>query len=289
MEMVFRDIEAKSVLVPNKGPSKWFGVKFNYNIYRACPHNCIYCDSRSECYQIEDFETIQVKRNAPDLLDQTLSKKRDKCIIGTGSMSDPYLPLEKDLELTKKSLEILIKHRFGVHIITKSDLILRDIELFKQARENHFSAGITITAASDAVASRIEPGAPSSDARFRAIEELSRNDLFCGILFMPILPFITDNKTNILNIIKRASDSGARFIFPWFSVTLRDRQREYFYQKLDEFYPGLRKQYEMRYKNSYECASPNAESLYKFFNQECEKRNIITQMDKLPWIIKESK
>lgn len=280
-------IKAKSILVPNKGPSHWFGVKYNFNIYRACPHNCIYCDSRSECYQIDNFQQVQVKTNSTLLLDQTLAKKRDKCIIGTGAMSDPYLPLEDSLFLTRDCLKIINQHKFGFHVVTKSPLIVRDLELFKEAAQVHFSAALTITTTFEEMAKIVEPNVALPADRLKAIETLSKNNLFVGVLMMPILPFLQDNKKNISSIIRQSADSGAKFIFPWFSVTLRDRQRDYFFQKLDIHYPGLRKQYEKRYGNAYECASPNAKHLYTFFEEECKKYKIITKMENLPWVKKE--
>ncbi|MBP7563321.1 MAG: radical SAM protein [Candidatus Cloacimonetes bacterium] len=279
-----KEIEAKCILVPNKGPSSWFGIKYNFNVYRACPHGCIYCDSRSECYQITDFNDIEAKINAPDLLDKTLAGKRKKCVLGTGSMSDPYLPLEKERCLTQKCIEQVIKHKFGLHIVTKSSLIERDLPLFQEFKETHLSVAITITSAFDAVSEKIEPYAPLSSRRFKTIEILSQAGIFTGILMMPMLPFISDNKKNVLSIIQKAKDAGASYIFPWFSVTLRDRQREYFYQKLDEIYPGLKRQYQMRYKNNYHCDSPNASALYDFFYEMCDKYQIISKMEHLPWI-----
>lgn len=278
------DILAKSILVPNRGPSSWFGIKYNFNVYRGCSHDCIYCDSRSECYQIENFNEIQVKVNAPTLLDETLAKKRKKCVLGTGSMSDPYLPLELQRKITQQCIEKVIKHRFGLHIVTKSHHIQRDIPLFQEFNDLHLSVALTLTTAFDQVSALIEPNAPLSSQRFETIEKLSVSGIFTGILMMPVLPYLLDNKKNIQTIIEKAHDHGAKYIFPWFAVTLRDRQREHYYRKLDEHYPGIAKQYQKKYHNAYQCESPNAKALYDFFYEKCEQFNIISKMEHLPWV-----
>lgn len=279
-----KEIMAKQILMPNKGPSEWFGVRYIFNIYRGCLHDCIYCDSRSERYQIEDFYDIQIKKNAPELLSDVLPRKREKCLIGSGSMSDPYLEVEKDYGLTRRCLEIIKENGFGIHLVTKSLLIERDIDILQDLSQNHASVAVTITTAYDEMSLKVEPGAPPSSNRFKLIRQLTDSGIYTGVLLMPVLPFIQDNKTNVRRIIEMAVDSGARFIFPWFSVTLRDRQRDYFYQKLDELFPGLRKQYEKRFGNSYHCESPQSKNLYEFLHKECETNNIINFMSQLPWV-----
>ncbi len=277
-------VEAKTLLVTNKGPSEWFGVKYNFNIYRGCSHNCIYCDSRSECYQIDDFLDITVKTNAVELLNSELGRKRSKGLLGTGAMSDPYLPLEKELELTRKCLMAIWDHNYGLHMVTKSCLIERDIDLLQDLSSIHCSVAMTVTSAYDELSAKVEPFAPLSSERFKTLRKLKDSNIYTGLLLMPVLPFLQDNKTNIGLIIEKAHQAGVDFIFPWFSVTLRDRQREYYYKKLDELFPGLRKKYEKEYRQNYECVSPNSQKLYEFFYEECGKRGIITSMQKLPWV-----
>ncbi len=279
-----KEILAKKILVPNKGPSEWFGVKHLFNIYRGCSHDCIYCDSRSECYQIEDFYDITVKTNAVELLRSELSKKRQKCLIGSGAMSDPYLPLEKQLGLTRNCLKEIYHQNFGIHLVTKSLLIERDIDLLQSIAFTHTSVAITITTAFDEMSQKVEPFAPVSSLRFDLIKKLTDAGIYTGILLMPVLPYIQDNKKNVQLMIQKAHDSGAKFVFPWFAVTLRDQQKTFFYQKLDELFPGLKKQYEKRYGNQYCCESPNAKVLYDYLNSECQKINIVTEMTQLPWV-----
>ena len=248
------------------------------NVYRGCQHGCIYCDSRSECYQIENFDDIIVKINAPQLLEQELSQKRKRVTIGTGSMSDPYMPIEKSYELTRRCLEIISKYRFPVQITTKSDLILRDIKLLKTINHIYASIAMTITTADDTLAKKIEPYAPLPSERFRAVDILSSMGIRVGITMMPILPFIEDTKDNIAEIVDKAKAHGAQFIFPAFGMTLRDRQRAYYYTQLDKHFPGLRQKYEKKYKHYYTCSCTHYQSLRKIFYEKCQAYQIDTTM-----------
>ena len=218
-------INAKSILVRNNCPENWFGVHFNMNVYRGCQHDCIYCDSRSDCYQISNFSDLIIKSNAADLLDKELFRKRRKVTIGTGSMSDPYIPAEKHVRLTEKVLKIIIKHRYPFHIITKSDLILRDIDLLKEINKIFLSVCFSITTCNDALAAKIEQKAPSPTRRLQAIQKLSENGIYTGVLFQPVLPYLLDFEENIKETVYNVSHSGGRYIIPWFGVTMRKGQK----------------------------------------------------------------
>lgn len=273
-----KKIEAKSILSYNKHPSHWFGVRYVMNIYRGCEHGCIYCDSRSECYGIRQFEEITIKSNAIDLLKEQLPYKRKRDPIGTGSMSDPYTPVEKEYQLTRQALELLAAYRYPVHITTKSNLILRDIHILQEINRIHASTAITLTTVDDTLSKKIEPKAPASSDRLKAIGILSAAGICAGITMMPILPFIEDNEKNITEIVKAAKEYGANFIYPGFGVTLRDRQREYYYNRLDELFPGMRLQYERRYQNQYVCRTRYIKHLKQVFYNLCEKYGISTKM-----------
>lgn len=278
--MIVREIQAKTLLGTVPQPDSYFGLKYNFNLYRGCQHQCIYCDSRSSCYQIEDFgHEILVKANALELLEKELARKRVRGTIGTGSMNDPYMPLEADRNLTCGALQIIARHGFGVHIITKSDLVVRDIEVLQAIGRVYAAVTFTITCADDQLAKKLEPGAPASSARFRAIQSLSARGIYTGVSLMPLLPFIEDNEKNLAEIVERAAQAGARYIIPGFSVTLRDRQRDYYYDQLDHWFPGMRKRYEQTYGERYGCAPPNCQRLRKFFEDLCARVNLPIGMD----------
>jgi DNA repair photolyase len=264
---MIKEIKAKVLLSHVKQPDTWFGLKYNMNLYRGCQHQCIYCDSRSECYQIENFSDILVKVNAIALLRRELAKKRVKGTIGAGSMNDPYMPLERKLNLTGQALEAIADFRFPVHIITKSNLVLKDLETLRQINQVYAAVTFTVTTADDALAKKLEPGAPAPSARFEAMETLAAHGILTGVAMMPILPFIEDNEQNITQIVARAHASGASYIIPWFGMTLRDRQRAYYYDKLDKLFPGLRRKYERRFGDRYDCPVNNLRRLEQVFGE----------------------
>lgn len=272
-------VEAKSLLSRTKNPDAWFGVVWNMNLYRGCQHGCIYCDSRSECYRIERFDEVLVKSNAIPLLKKELSQKRNIQTIGTGAMSDPYTPLEKEWNLTGQALSLIADFGFPLHLITKSDLVLRDLPSLK--RMVFASVSFTLTTTDDALAAIIEPHAPPPSARIRAMRVLSEAGIYVGVLMMPVLPFLEDNEANILSIVERSAEAGARYIIPWFGMSLRDRQREYYYRKLDEHFPGLRARYEKNYGDDYSCAVPDGKALSSVFRARCAEKGIVTDMKKV--------
>lgn len=272
------EILAKTLLSSAKQPDKWFGIKYTMNLYRGCQHQCIYCDSRSECYQIADFAEIQVKVNALDRLSDEIRRKKVKGTIGTGSMNDPYMPVEVERRLTRGALRIISAAKFPVHIITKSDLVLRDLDILQEIQRVYAAVSFTITRADDALSKKLEPGAPISSRRFAALKTLSENGITAGLTMMPILPFIEDSDENIRALVRMAGEAGAKYIIPGFGLTLRDRQREYFYAKLDRLFPGLREQYQRRYGERYWAESPRAACLAQIFKEECARQGIATKM-----------
>ena len=276
-------IPAKTMLSYAKG-EHWFGIDYNMNIYKGCCHGCIYCDSRSSCYGIESFDEVKAKKDALLILHNELRRKVKTGIIGTGAMSDPYNPFEKQYGLTRGALELINQYGFGVAIATKSPLITRDIDILK-AINNHSPviAKITITAYKDDLCKIIEPRVAPSSERFKAIKALAEAGIFTGVLMMPVLPFIADNEENIKSIVVKAAASGARFIYPAIGMTLRENQREWYFEKLDQYFPGIKEEYIQHYGNQYECRSVDFAKLRKLFVRECEKYGLLYKM---PDIIK---
>ena len=278
---VMEYIKAKTILQKNK-TSDWFGNDYNMNLYRGCCHGCIYCDSRSECYHIENFDTVRGKENCLEILRDELRRKVRTGIIGTGSMSDPYNPFEKTERLTERSLMLIDAYNFGITTITKSPLITRDIPLYKQIAEHSpVLCKMTVTTYDDKLCRTVEPNAAVSSERFEALAEMSEAGLFTGITLMPILPFINDTEENILGIVRKAHECGVRCIYPFFGMTLRAGNREYFYRKLDEHFPALAAKYEKKYGDKYECVSPNAKKLWSAFTAECDRLGILYNMKEI--------
>jgi len=277
---MIREIRAKVLLSHVKQPDPWFGLKYAMNLYRGCQHQCIYCDSRSECYRIENFNSeVLVKANAIELLRQELARKRVKGTIGTGSMNDPYMPLEKDVNLTGRALEVIAQFGFPVHVLTKSDLVLRDLDTLGRISARYAAVSFTITTADDELAKRLEPGAPLVSRRLQAMKTLAAHGIYTGIFMMPVLPFIEDSEENVRQIVEQARAHGAAYVVPWFGMSLRDRQRAYYYDRLDELFPGLRHRYERAYGGQYHCAVPNADRLSAVFSALCEHYGIAQRME----------
>jgi DNA repair photolyase len=270
-----REIEAKVLLSHVKQPDRWFGLKYNMNLYRGCQHRCIYCDSRSECYGIDHFDSeVLIKVNAPGLLREELASKRVKGVIGLGSMNDPFMPLEREIDLTGRALAIIAEFGFPVHVITKSDLVLKDLETLRAISRVYATVSFTITTADDALAAQVEPRAPRPAARFAAMRALAEAGIQTGVTLMPVLPFIEDNEENLTAIVEGAAASGATYILPWMGMSLRDRQRAYYYRQLDRRFPGLRARYERTYGDRYACDVPHAARLYRHLETLCERHEI---------------
>lgn len=273
-------IPAKTIVTKTKG-SDWFGIDYNMNIYKGCCHGCIYCDSRSDCYRIEDFDRVRAKEDALRIIRDDLRRKVKTGVVGTGAMSDPYNPFEKELELTRHALELIDAFGFGAAVATKSALLGRDIDILKGIKEHSpVLCKVTVTTTDDSLARKLEPRVSLPSERLKLIESLSREGIFTGILMMPVLPFLEDNEENICSIVRAAHETGARFIYGALGVTLRNNQREWYFQRLRELFPDqdLVTKYIKRYGSRYQCASPRARQLWKLFSEECEKYGILYRM-----------
>lgn len=275
---MYREIQARTLLSTITGEDPVFGLKYNLNLYRGCEHQCIYCDSRSECYGIEDFRDVLVKVNAVELLMKELASRRVKGTVGFGSMSDPYTRAELKFGLTRQALGVLARRGFPAHLNTKSELIERDLDLLVEVNRVHCSVCFSITTADDALARKVEPGAPPSSARFQAMRKLAERGIHVGVSMMPILPFLEDKPENIRAIVEQTAAHGGTFIVPWFGMSLRDRQRAYYYDKLDALFPGLREKYEKRYGQRYGAPAPNAGLLEQVFEEACARHHIATRV-----------
>ena len=276
-------IPAKTIVNRTKDPG-WFGTEYNMNIYRGCCHGCIYCDSRSDCYRNDDFDQVKAKADALRIIRDDLERKAKVGVVATGSMSDPYNPFEEELQLTRHALTLLEAYGFGVAVATKSDLIVQDIDVLASInRTMPAICKLTLTTCDDALAAKVEPRAPSPSRRLAAMERLSAAGLFAGVLMMPILPFLEDSPENVRDIVNRAADAGARFVYPALGVTCRAGQREYFYQRLERNFPGqgLSERYRRRYGDRYQCASPKARALWEVFRETCDRRGLLYSMGRI--------
>jgi len=273
-------IPAKTIISGYSPGNLWFGNNYNMNIYKGCSHGCIYCDSRSECYRVENFDEVRAKQNALAIIERDLRSKRKTGVVGTGAMSDPYNPREKEYCLTRGALELINKYRFGVSIATKSDMVTRDIDILK-AIQSHSPVLIllSITTCHDDLCNKIEPYSALSSRRFAALKEISGQGLTTGVLLMPVLPYLEDNEENIMGIVRLANESGVSFIYPGFGVTLRQNQRAWYFQGLDKHFPGLKEKYIQQFGNSYSCQSPRAKELWQSFCKECDSRGILYRME----------
>ena len=257
-------------------------AKNGMNIYRGCLHGCIYCDSRSLCYQMNHkFEDIEVKANAVGLLENTLRRKRNKCMIGTGAMSDPYMPIEEKLGNMRKCLEVIERYGFGVTMITKSTKVLRDLDLLNDIDEkSKCVVQMTLTTYDEDLCRIVEPNVETTYERFRALEILHDNGIPTVVWLCPILPFINDTEENIRGILDYCVRAKVKGIINFdMGVTLRDGNREYFYKKLDEHFPGLKEKYIRMYGNSYQLSSPNSRQLNMIYKSECIKNGIMCDVN----------
>lgn len=265
------EVEAKGIL---KGSSNDLGM----NIYRGCTHGCIYCDSRSLCYQFTHaFEDVEVKINAPELLEKALKSKRRKCMIATGSMSDPYMHCEKDLRLTRRCLEIIYRHGFGAAVQTKSDLILDDIDLLEKINnDTKCVVQMTLTTWDEDLCRIVEPNVCTTARRIEVLEQMQKRGIPTVVWLTPILPFINDTEENITAILNECVRVGVKGIICFdMGLTLRDGDREYYYAALDRHFPGMKERYIRAYGNSYEVPSPDSRSLMGIFRKICRENGII--------------
>ena len=265
-------VDAKGILSAQNG----------MNIYRGCTHGCIYCDSRSLCYQFtHPFEDIEVKQNAPELLENALRSKRKKCMIGTGSMSDPYMHCEEKLGLTRKCLEIISKYEFGLAIQTKSDLIMRDIDLLEEINNtSKCVVQMTVTTYDEDLCKIIEPNVCTTKRRFEVLNEMKKRGIPSVVWLSPILPFINDTKENIEALLEECVKAEVKGIICFgMGLTLRDGDREYFYEALDKHFPGIKEKYIKTYGNAYEVNSPKSRELMKIFIDTCKSNGILYRPD----------
>ena len=259
--------EAKGILSAKNG----------MNLCRGCLHGCIYCDSRSKCYDFKhDFEDVEIKINAPLLLEDRLRRKRQKCMIGTGAMSDPYIPLPESLEITRACLRIIEKYGFGLAIQTKSNLILRDLDILKNINRNaKCVAEITLTTYDEELCKILEPNVSTTRERFEVLKILQDNNIPTVVWLSPILPFINDTEENLLGILNYCIEAKVYGILCFgIGMTLREGDREYFYEKLDIHFPGLKEKYQRKYGNNYEITSDNNKKLMAIFRDVCRAHNI---------------
>lgn len=248
------------------------------NLYRGCTHGCIYCDSRSSCYRMDHaFEDIEVKENALELLEDALRRKRKRCMIGTGSMSDPYIPLELKTEYTRKALLIIEQYGCGVALQTKSDLVLRDLDILKRINEKTKAVvQMTLTTADENLCRIIEPNVCPTKERFEALKTLRDNGIPTVVWLCPILPYINDTPENIVSILQMCIEAQVRGVICFgMGLTLRDGSREYFYRQLDRHFPGLKERYIREYGDRYEVPSPRSDELMRLFHQTCGQNGIM--------------
>lgn len=274
-------VPAKTIVTSTKD-SRWFGIHYNMNIYRGCCHGCIYCDSRSDCYRIDHFDTVCAKEDALRIIRDDLRRKVKTGVVGTGSMSDPYNPFEESLNLTRHALELIDAFGFGAAVCTKSALLMRDMDILQGIKEHSpVLCKVTVTTTDDTLAKKVEPRVSLPSERLNMIEALTSHGIYTGILLMPVLPFLEDSEENVLSVVRAAHETGAKFIYPAFGMTLRSNQREWYFDRLKEVFPeqDLASQYIKRYGNRYQCTSPNAKKLWQVFSAECERYGILYRMD----------
>lgn len=267
-------VQAKGILSTSNG----------MNVYRGCTHGCIYCDSRSVCYGFtHEFTDIEVKENSPELLEAALRSKRKRCMIGTGAMCDPYIPLEKELRITRQCLELIKRYDFGAAVQTKSDLVMRDIDLLSDInRSTKAVVQMTLTTADDSLCRIIEPNVCVTSQRFEVLCEMKKAGIPTVVWMCPILPHINDTEENILAIVDYASRAGSFGILSFgIGMTLRDGDRQYYYAALDRHFPHLKERYIREFGAAYEIPSPNGRRLWSIFTSACEKAGLEYHTDRI--------
>mgnify|MGYP003372587307 FL=1 len=261
-------VTAKSILSASNG----------MNLYRGCTHGCIYCDSRSRCYHMNHaFEDIEVKENALELLEDSLKRKRKKCMIGTGAMTDPYIPVEKEIQYVRKSLLLAEKYGFGFTLITKSAQVLRDLDILKRINEKtKCVVQMTLTTYDETLCRKLEPNVSTTRERFEALKILQQEGIPTVVWLCPILPFINDTEENLVGILNYCAEAKVYGIINFgMGMTLREGNREYFYRQLDRLFLGLKEKYIRYYGNQYVLSSPNEKRLIEIFNRICDKYNMV--------------
>ena len=278
-------IDAKKIVV-NSRHLNWDYLTFEYamNIYWGCPHGCIYCYARSDYYDKignlgGNFDCVRAKKNALQIIRDDLRRKVKPGVVFTGGMSDAYNPEEKEHKLTRNALELINAFDFGACIITKSDLVTRDTDILMDIKKHSpASVNFSITCSDDEMCRKIEPFAPTTTERLKAIEHLTQNGIVAGVLMDPVIPYISDTEDNVLEMVKKAKHYGADYMYMSTQVTMSDGQREYFYQEAERHYPGISDKYKERYKTYYYCRSPQGKRLWHIFAEACERENICYDM-----------
>ena len=253
-------------------------AKNGMNLYRGCSHGCIYCDSRSKCYHMEhDFEDIEIKANAIELLENALKRKRVKCMLGTGAMTDPYIPLESKIGNVRKALALADQYGFGFTLITKSDRVLRDLDLLKAINDKtKCVVQMTLTTYDEDLCRKIEPNVSTTKERFEALKKLHEADIPTVVWLCPILPFINDTEENIRGILEYCIEAKVYGVICFgMGLTLREGNREYFYNQLDRLFPHMKERYMRLYGTQYQVNSPKNNALMKVFHQICEGNGIV--------------
>ena len=267
-------VNAKSILSAKNG----------MNLYRGCSHGCIYCDSRSTCYHMEhDFEDIEIKANAIELLEHALKRKRAKCMLGTGSMTDPYIPLESKIGNVRKALALADQYGFGFTLITKSDRVLRDLDLLKSINDKtKCVVQMTLTTCDENLCRKIEPNVSTTKERVDALKKLNEAGIPTVVWLCPVLPFINDTEENIRGILKYCTEAKVYGVICFgMGMTLREGNREYFYSRLDRLFPHMKEKYMRIYGTQYQISSPKNNELMKLFHQICEDNGIVHDNSKL--------
>lgn len=274
--------EVKAILSPQNG----------MNLYRGCTHGCIYCDSRSKCYRMNhDFEDIEVKLGAEELLERTLKKKRSRGMIMAGSMTDPYVPIEEELQITRRCLNQIERFEFGITIQTKSNLIMRDIDILEKInRKTKCVVAMTLTTWDEELCKKLEPNVCTTEERFRVLQAMRDRGIPTIVWMTPILPFINDTLENIKGLLDYCTKAGVYGIInDGMELTLRAGSREYFYEQLDRLFPGLKDKYIETYGDAYELVSPNHRELMRYFRRFCEEHNIVYDREELYRYMREYK
>ena len=254
------------------------------NLYRGCTHGCIYCDSRSACYHMDHaFEDVEVKANAIELLEQALRKKRSRCMLGTGAMTDPYIPLEEELGNVRRALLLVRRYGFGITVHTKSARVLRDLDLLRDINaQSKCVVQMTLTTRDEALCRKLEPHVSTTRERVEALKTLRSAGIPTVVWLSPILPFINDTRENILGILNDCADAGVYGVICFgMGLTLREGNREYFYCQLDRLFPGMKERYIRTYGTRYEVGSPQNGPLMELFHSFCEGHGIVHDNDRI--------
>ncbi len=278
-------VPAKRLLTPTRGSEdEFYYTDYTLNLYHGCNHGCVYCDTRSVCYHMDDFDTVRVKANALSLLEDELRRKRMPGVVGMGAATDPYNALEARVEVTRGALKLLRRYGFGVGIPTKSALIARDADVLAEiGRSAPVRVCFSITTADESLARLIEPGAPSPGERFAAMRALADAGVFCGLWLNPMLPFLTDTEENVRALLRQTAEAGGRYAVCHFAVTLREGDREYFFQALDAHprFAGVKRRYIDAFGLDYVCPSPEMERLVDVFDEECARLGLMWRFSEI--------